>query len=89
MKMITPILNGYIPSTLLANDLNIESKDFKDTTLEKIVFKKVTLVKIPNEAVKYAESTEYISCRLKADESESSYAYVLKISNKVRVGFWK
>jgi hypothetical protein len=89
MTITGAIYEGYIPSNLLAKDLGIEPKDLKDTTLEKVVFKKVTLIKIPLSVIKFISSSEYTPTLLLKNESESKYDYILQISAKRRVGFWK
>ena len=89
MTITGAIYEGYIPSNLLAKDLGIKPKDLQDTTLEKVVFKKIALIKIPLSLVKFISSSEYTSTLLLKDESESKYDYILQISEKRRVGFWK
>jgi len=89
MKMIEKILDGYFPASILAKDLGIESKDFLDTTLERVVFKRVMLVRVPSTAIHYIQSVDYTPALLEPNETADEYDYVLNISNKVRVGFWK
>ena len=89
MKITEAIFEGYVPSNLLAKDLGIESTDFKATTLNKISFKNVVLVKIPLSALKFITDKNYESCVLQKNEDTLQYDYILPISQKIRVGFWK
>ncbi len=41
---VTAILDGYIPRSLLAKELNIPSRFLRYTSLEQIYFKKVVLI---------------------------------------------
>lgn len=86
---ITAILDGYIPSTILANFFNIESKRLKATTLDSIKYKNVKLIKIPLTAVKFINSREYQTAVLEENEDEREYDYVLTLSKNLKVGFWK
>jgi len=83
------ILDGYIPSNILAKELGCMSQDFKHTTLDSVKFKNIILIKIPLSAVKFINSKEYTSTMFEAGESEESYDYVLPISKKYKVGFWR
>ena len=83
------IFDGYVPSNLLAKDLGLEAKDFRGTTLPTVKFKAIVLVKIPLSAVKFIISNEYTSALLDAKEKEDMYDYVLTVSPKIKVGFWR
>ena len=83
------IFEGYVPSNLLAKDLGIDSSDFKSTTLNKISFKNVVLIKIPLSALKFLTDNEYSSCVILEDDDIKQYDYILPISKKISVGFWK
>lgn len=89
MKITEAIYEGYIPSNLLAKDLGIESRDFKSTTLNKINFKNVLLIKIPLSALKFITDKEYSSCVIMEEDDLKQYDYILPISSKISVGFWK
>ena len=89
--IINPIMairDGYIPSTILASFFKVEPRLFTNTTLESIRFKKLKLIKIPTEAVKYM-SSEYTVAVIKQGEDESEYDYILPLSKSIKVGFWK
>jgi len=81
------VLDGYIPSTILAKDLCIPSSKLRYTTLEHIRFKRVLLIKLPSEVLKYIDG-DYVPVLI-TKESDEEFDYILKISEKIKVGFWK
>ena len=81
------VLDGYIPSTILAKDLCISSSKLRYTTLEHVRFKKVLLIKLPLEARKYIDG-DYVPVLIQK-ETDEEFEYILKISEKMKVGFWK
>jgi len=86
---IQAILDGYIPSNILAKELGCVSQDFKNTTLDSVKFKNIVLIKIPLSAVKFINSKSYTPNVFESGECEESYDYVLPISEKYKVGFWR
>ncbi len=90
MSVISNMLDGYIPTNILAKEFKIKSKDFRNTSLKSVTHGDIIFVQLPFSSIKFINSKEYIPAVLNEEErDESMYDYVLHISPKIRVGFWK
>ncbi len=85
---VTAILDGYIPRSLLAKELNIPSRYLRCTSLEQISFKKVVLIKLPAKVVQLMQDG-YISCIAGKDDDTTKYEYIFSLNRNTKIGFWK
>ncbi|MFK5976903.1 MAG: hypothetical protein QM493_10370 [Sulfurovum sp.] len=69
----------YFAQVINADTLN------KDITILK--FKHITLVYLPTTAYKYLY--HYTATILTKDSREADFEYILDITSKMRIGFWK
>jgi len=94
-NIVSEMMGGSVIGSELAKLFGLHSRYFsnlrdsenvnKDIKIMK--FKHVLLVDVPNEAREYIKDYTAIALSINADESE--YDYVLPLTNKIKIGFWK
>ena len=95
MSVVSEMLDGNVLGSELAKHFGLNpryfSKVFEKESLNKDVkitkFKHTVLVSVPKEAHEYIKN--YTAVPLSANEDESEYEYVLHLTNKLKIGFWK
>ena len=66
---------------------NIKDSENVNKDIKIVKFKHVLLVDIPFEARKYIR--DYTATPLAINDDETEYDYVLPLTNKIKIGFWK
>ena len=93
--IVSAMMDGSVIGSELAKLFGLNARYFshnkdadslnKDIKIMK--FKHVLLVEVPYEARKYIRECTATPLAIGADESE--YEYVLPLTNKIKIGFWK
>jgi hypothetical protein len=93
--MVNAMIDGCVVGSALAEKFGLNSRYFSHNqdaeSLNKGIkimkFKHVLLVEVPYEARPYIK--DYVATPLSAVDDESKFAYVLRLTNKMKIGFWK
>ena len=93
--MVNAMIDGCVVGSALAEKFGLNSRYFSHNqdaeTLNKSIkimkFKHVLLVEVPHEARQYIK--DYVATPLSTGDDESKYEYVLPLTNKMKIGFWK
>ena len=94
-EVVSAMMDGSVVGSELAKLFGLNSRYFsnnkKTDSLNKDIkilnFNHVLLVEVPDEAKKYIK--DYTATPLAITADESDYAYVFKLTNKIKIGFWK
>ena len=66
---------------------NLKESENVNKEIKIMKFKHVLLVDIPCEAREYIK--DYTATPLSINDDESEYDYILPLTNKIKIGFWR
>ena len=95
MNIVSAMIDGCVRGSDLADVFGLNPRYFSrvneadslNSDIEILKFKNVVLVEVPHEAREYIKN--YVATRIEEGEDESKYEYVLRLTNKIKIGFWK
>jgi len=94
VSVVLEILNGSLPASILAKELGLKPDYFsnvRDDSLNKEVkvyrFKHTVLVRLPKDA--YEMLKTHTAVVLNKDDNEKDFDYILHLTSRIKIGFWK
>jgi len=95
MNIVSAMMDGCVRGSDLAELFGLNPRYFSrvnetdslNSDIEILKFKNVVLVEVPYEAREYIKN--YVATPIPVDEDESKYEYVLRLTSKMKIGFWK
>lgn len=96
-EVVKAMLEGAVEGNQLAALLNMDIRYFSknknsssiNEDIKILSFTGKVLVKVPSEARKFILDDSYTPFVLTRDDNEHEYEYVLKITDRTRIGFYK
>lgn len=94
-EIVVAMMNGSVIGSELAKLFGLHTSYFAhnieaqslNPNIKIIKYKHVVLVEIPPEAREYIKN--YIATPLAATDDESDFDYILPLTSKIKIGFWK
>jgi hypothetical protein len=91
---VAMMLDGCVLGSVLANKFGLNARYFSQCKAESLNsnikifnFKNVLLVELPLDVRPYLRG--YIATPLDVNDDESKYDYILSLTRKIKIGFWK
>jgi len=92
--VVSAMMDGCILGSSLAVKFGLNSRYFSQCKAESLNsnikifnFKNVLLVEVPSDARVYIR--DYVATPLDINDDESKYDYILPLTRKIKIGFWK
>jgi len=94
-NVVSAMMDGLIVGSELAKLFGLHTSYFAhvrdseslNKNINILKFKHVILVEVPMEAKEYIR--DYTATALSIGDDETPYEYILNITNKTKIGFWK
>lgn len=94
-EIVFAMMDGSVIGSELAKLFGLHTSYFSNNkdcislnkSIKIIKFKHVLLVELPFEAREYIKN--YTATPLAINDDESEYVYVLPLTNKIKIGFWR